>query len=147
MTFALRPLALALFAVAVAFSGPAKAEFVSYQGDYVKNAQVRLQQLGYYNGVCDGITGPATGAAILAFQRDHNIPLTGVVNSQTYASLYPVTYAYYVPTYRTASYYAYPTYAAPVAANGYYYAAPVASSGYTYATPIAGYGYYAVPLR
>lgn len=39
--------------------------------------QKALKKLGYYNGPAEGIPGPGTRSAILRYQRDHSLPLTG----------------------------------------------------------------------
>lgn len=53
--------------------------------------QRRLKELAYYTSSLDGIVGPKTRAAILAFQRDVNLPLTAAFDQQTVASLFKQT--------------------------------------------------------
>lgn len=56
----------------------APAEFV------VKAIQQRLRELGYHEvGMPDGAAGSKTTGAIAAFQRDNNLPVTGVVDAAT----------------------------------------------------------------
>lgn len=50
-------------------------------------AQARLNNLGYHCGEVDGIVGPRTRAALLAFQRATGLSATGAVNSATEAKL------------------------------------------------------------
>lgn len=46
----------------------------------VKAVQERLNALGYDAGPADGLTGGRTRAAILAFQKDNNLPQNGTAN-------------------------------------------------------------------
>lgn len=41
--------------------------------------QARLKARGYYHATVDGIVGPATSAAIRAFQYDHGLAVTGTI--------------------------------------------------------------------
>jgi lysozyme len=51
-------------------------------------AQVDLATLGFYKGECDGIDGPATTAAVLAYQRSHpDLVADGQIGPATRASL------------------------------------------------------------
>ena len=50
---------------------------------YDTEIQRELQKVGCYNGNLDGIVGPATDTAILAFQRAKGLGVTGVVDKQT----------------------------------------------------------------
>jgi peptidoglycan hydrolase-like protein with peptidoglycan-binding domain len=43
--------------------------------------QQELARDGYYQGPIDGILGPATQAAIAAYQRDNGLRVTGTINS------------------------------------------------------------------
>jgi len=49
--------------------------------------QTMLVDLGYYKGDIDGELGPLTKEAIRAFQRDHGLKVTGVVDAQTQQEL------------------------------------------------------------
>ncbi|HSD43347.1 MAG TPA: peptidoglycan-binding domain-containing protein [Burkholderiales bacterium] len=53
----------------------------------VRDAQRMLAERGYYTGAIDGIIGPATRAALAAFQRAENLDPTGGINAQTLAAL------------------------------------------------------------
>ncbi|MGY8680474.1 glycoside hydrolase domain-containing protein [Bradyrhizobium sp. UFLA05-153] len=48
--------------------------------------QQQLQRLNYPPGAIDGDYGPLTRAALLAFQADNNLPLTGVADAATAAA-------------------------------------------------------------
>lgn len=56
-------------------------------GDDVKAVQRALTALGYAAGADDGIFGPATRRAILAFQDEHGLSGTGVADQVTRAAL------------------------------------------------------------
>ncbi len=49
--------------------------------------QMELTVLGYFDGVADGILGPATEEAITAFQTDAGITADGAYGPETYAAL------------------------------------------------------------
>ena len=53
----------------------------------IKGVQVRLNQMGYGSGPTDGILGPQTRSALRAYQREHNLPVTGSLNIPTIRSL------------------------------------------------------------
>lgn len=46
-------------------------------------AQRKLKGLGYYTGAIDGVVGEKTHRAILEFQKDLNIPVTGKLDRET----------------------------------------------------------------
>ncbi len=50
--------------------------------DLVLVLQEGLSILGYYDGAIDGLAGPATRAAIEAFQRDNDLAVTGQVSAE-----------------------------------------------------------------
>ncbi len=52
--------------------------------------QQRLQDLGYYTGTVDGLTGPATKAAITLFQQQHGLTADGIYGPNTAAVLFSV---------------------------------------------------------
>ncbi|MFY9174978.1 MAG: peptidoglycan-binding protein [Peptococcia bacterium] len=56
-------------------------------GPFVRVLQTQLQRAGVYNGPIDGIFGPRTEAAVRAFQRQRNLPVTGVVDVATWTAL------------------------------------------------------------
>lgn len=49
-------------------------------GSVAAQVQADLARDGYYQGPVDGVVGPATSAAIAAFQRDNGLPVTGNIN-------------------------------------------------------------------
>jgi soluble lytic murein transglycosylase-like protein len=70
-------------AAALALAGPA----VAAQSAKVAALQVALRSKGMYGGAVDGISGPNTRAALLAFQRKHGIRATGKVGHATRCKL------------------------------------------------------------
>ena len=73
-------------AVALALAGPA----VAAQSAKVAALQVALRSKGMYAGAVDGISGPKTRTALLAFQRTHGIRATGKVGHATRCKLGPL---------------------------------------------------------
>ncbi len=60
------------------------------QGDTgadVELLQRILRGAGYDPGPTDGIFGPRTTQAVIAFQRDNNLVADGIVGPRTYAAL------------------------------------------------------------
>ncbi len=53
----------------------------------IKGLQQALAKLGYDPGEADGKMGPRTLAALLKFQREHNLPATGEPNDGTWTAL------------------------------------------------------------
>jgi Putative peptidoglycan binding domain len=49
----------------------------------VVNVQSALQEEGYYYGTITGSLGPATRAALAAYQRDHGLVITGAIDEPT----------------------------------------------------------------
>lgn len=56
---------------------------VGSRGERVKKLQADLEVLGYVTGGADGIFGGATRRAIVAFQHEEGLPVTGVANAAT----------------------------------------------------------------
>jgi peptidoglycan hydrolase-like protein with peptidoglycan-binding domain len=54
----------------------------------LRNAQARLSRQTYYNGEIDGIPGPATEQALLAFQSDAGFARTGRLDIETLNALH-----------------------------------------------------------
>ena len=57
------------------------------RGDHVREVQEMLISRGYLESGADGIFGPKTEAAVLAFQQDHGLDATGIVGEGTYNAL------------------------------------------------------------
>jgi len=53
------------------------------RGDDVRALQQALADLGYAPGAADGVFGPATAAAVSAFQADHGLEVDGWVGART----------------------------------------------------------------
>ena len=57
-------------------------------GEDVRSVQSRLQSLGYYGGVIDGVYGSGTVAAVITFQQVHNLNADGKAGTATNAILF-----------------------------------------------------------
>jgi hypothetical protein len=53
----------------------------------VADVQKELAKEGYYSGEIDGVLGPETRRAIVNFQSDHGLRITGNLNSETLSTL------------------------------------------------------------
>lgn len=53
----------------------------------VQLIQYRLKSAGYYHGTCNGKFGPQTELALKRFEKDHNLPINGVIERQDYEAL------------------------------------------------------------
>lgn len=62
---------------------------IQSQGADVKNVQAALQLLGYYTGSVDGIYGESTVIAVYRFQQAAQLNPTGIVDTTTWAALFP----------------------------------------------------------
>lgn len=56
-------------------------------GADVRAAQEQLQRKGFLNEKSDGIYGPATTHAVRAFQKNRELPVSGVIDEETLAAL------------------------------------------------------------
>ena len=54
----------------------------------LRRAQGKLRKAGLYHGGIDGAMGPGTQAAIIAWQQNQAIPVTGFLDQQTLQSMY-----------------------------------------------------------
>ena len=64
------------------------ADYNSYsRRQILKRAQRKLRQAGLYHSGIDGAMGPGTQAAIIAWQQQENIPVTGLLDEQTLQSM------------------------------------------------------------
>ena len=50
--------------------------------DTIRQVQQNLKDLGYYQSIVDGIVGPRTIQAIIDFQNDLDLPITGTIDSE-----------------------------------------------------------------
>ena len=57
------------------------------KGEDVKELQVQLKELGFYEGVIDGIFGTTTAQAVKNLQQKHGMQTDGIVNVTTWAML------------------------------------------------------------
>lgn len=60
---------------------------IGSSGAAVRDLQTRLAAQGFSPGPIDGIFGPRTQAAVIAFQQSKNIPATGIVTAATWGAL------------------------------------------------------------
>lgn len=57
------------------------------RGAFVIDLQDQLHGLGHFSGRLDGIFGPLTRAAVVAFQSDQSLEVDGVVGDRTWSAL------------------------------------------------------------
>jgi hypothetical protein len=58
-----------------------------YADSTVSAAQAQLSRQGYYRGEIDGIFGPETRRAVMRYQSDHDLRMTGRLNADTLHAL------------------------------------------------------------
>ncbi|MCC5608590.1 peptidoglycan-binding protein [Nostoc sp. CHAB 5834] len=63
---------------------PARASLSNQQ---VRELQVRLRQLGYFNTAATGNIGPMTRKAVTRFQQNYRLPVDGIANAQVLESV------------------------------------------------------------
>lgn len=68
-------------------SGPYAAYNATSQESILRKAQGKLKQAGLYQGSLDGTAGPGTGNAIIEWQRQQLLPVTGRLDMGTLASM------------------------------------------------------------
>lgn len=57
-------------------------------GSVVRDLQIKLRALGHYDGDVDGLFGPITHRAVIAFQEDYEwLTIDGIVGPQTSGAL------------------------------------------------------------
>jgi g-D-glutamyl-meso-diaminopimelate peptidase len=64
------------------------------RGTDVMEIQALLQKIGYNPGGIDGIFGPQTQQAVIAFQRDNGLTPDGIIGPNTYRMLEPMLLGY-----------------------------------------------------
>lgn len=57
------------------------------RGEFVRDLQVQLRDLGYSVGHVDGVFGTRTRNAVMAFQADHELGVDGVAGKRTWSAL------------------------------------------------------------
>jgi Putative peptidoglycan binding domain len=63
------------------YEPPAPRVYTAHRYESLEmDVQLALTRRGYYRGTIDGDIGPASRAAIRAFQRDHGLPVTGHID-------------------------------------------------------------------
>lgn len=63
-------------------SSPAVAPSRATIEEIVRKVQTGLIALGYYSGPADGIVGPKTRAALIRFQTDYRLRVTGTISQE-----------------------------------------------------------------
>jgi Putative peptidoglycan binding domain len=58
-----------------------------YTNSTVASAQQQLARQGYYRGPIDGVSGPETRRAIIRYQGDHGLRVTGILTTDTLQAL------------------------------------------------------------
>lgn len=53
------------------------------RGAAIQDIQLFLQESGHYNGPIDGVYGVATQNAVASFQDKEELPVTGIIDSET----------------------------------------------------------------
>ena len=78
-----------MLALLIALTGAATAQSEDRElregdsGDDVRAMQLRLAELGYLEGEANGVFGPETTAALTAFQREHDLLASGILDRFT----------------------------------------------------------------
>lgn len=67
----------------ISYFGLNKKSVWAYDSSYIYSAQEKLKELGYYDGVVNGVYDDATVVAIKNFQADHGIYVSGAVGGVT----------------------------------------------------------------
>ena len=58
-----------------------------------QDVQEKLKSLGLYEGEVDGLAGPVTAAAVVAFQKSKGLTETGKLDNPTLSALFPSSVA------------------------------------------------------
>ncbi|HEV3409937.1 MAG TPA: peptidoglycan-binding domain-containing protein [Chthoniobacterales bacterium] len=70
-----------------AYDAPIYAYQDQDPGQVIADVQAALNRRGYYAGAVDGTYGPMTRRALLGFQRDNGLPVTGQIDEATLETL------------------------------------------------------------
>lgn len=73
--------------ITLSYFGFNKKTAWAYDSSTISSAQARLKELGYYDGVVNGVYDDATVVAIKNFQADHGIYVSGAVGGVTASAL------------------------------------------------------------
>ncbi len=68
------------------------------RGSLVQAVQLALRRAGFYKGNLDGIFGPLTQSAVIAFQTSNGLTADGIVGPKTYSALAPYLRGYIIHT-------------------------------------------------
>lgn len=70
---------------------PGDTDASPYAIEHVRELQYRLKWAGYFSATPTGWFGPITKSALIAYQKAHDIPATGVAGYATWRKLIPQT--------------------------------------------------------
>lgn len=57
------------------------------RGNDVLRLQQKLSKAGYLKGALDGVYGEDTEKAVIAYQKDHEVPVSGAIDEMTYSGI------------------------------------------------------------
>lgn len=83
----IRFLGMALSVSLLSFAAQAIAYERGQQNSEIRSIQERLQELGYFNGPLTGYYGSITEDAVIRFQRDNGLSVTGTIDADTLAAM------------------------------------------------------------
>lgn len=71
----------------ISFSSAQSLSKIGSQGEEVRQIQLQLKNLGYFNDKIDGIYGKQTKEAVVKFQMDNNLIADGIAGTKTLEKL------------------------------------------------------------
>ena len=71
----------------ISFSSAQSLSKIGSQGEEVRQIQLQLKNLGYFNDKIDGIYGKQTKEAVIKFQMDNNLIADGIAGTKTLEKL------------------------------------------------------------
>ena len=71
----------------ISFSSAQSLSKIGSQGEEVRQIQIQLKNLGYFNDKIDGIYGKQTKEAVIKFQMDNNLIADGIAGTKTLEKL------------------------------------------------------------